>query len=126
MNAVQIISEIQVFSNSAEGQFIFSLIEGNLNTTATQAVDSDLAAYLQANPNVTQEETVATLQGREFHNLRVKLGWLGFLVDGLANDVQVVAKVQAFIRSRIAAAEAAGTVVVNAQTGALSLAPKAG
>jgi len=124
MNAVQILADIQAFTSSAEGQFLIGVIEGNLNTQAMQTVDADLVAYLQSNPNVTVDETVKTVEGREFHKVRVKLGWFGFLVDGLANDVQVVAKVQAFIQSRINAAETAGMIVVNAQTGALSLAAK--
>jgi|SRR5579883_1548346 len=124
MNAVQILAEIQTFTNSPEGQFLIGAIEGNLSTQAEQTVDSDLIAYIQANPNVTPDETVKTVEGREFHKLRVKLGWFGFLVDGLANDTQVTAKVQAFIRARLAAAQTAGTIVLNPQTNTLSLAPK--
>jgi len=123
MNTLQILSEIQVISNSPEGQVIVGMITGNLTAQAQAKVDGDLTAYLQANPNVTPNETVTTVMGREFHNLRVKLGWFGFLVDGLANDSQVTTKVVAYIKSRIQAAINAGKILVNPQTGNYSLAP---
>ena len=124
MNAQQIITDIERFIGTSNGQLLLDIIEGQVTAETKARVDADVITFYKQKPNSTETLGVLTITGREFHALREDLGpFFGWMAGDIAqNNVQCRTAVSNFVTAEIESGISSGWLLQNA-TGQISVNP---